>query len=167
MREKTAALKLIMKPAQDDLSTFKINVSQDFKKDKPRLNEMMTTLDYTQHWKAVNNDDQEATIELLYKFQTNMTPALTTEITAAGTDPALITTILGYAVTLKDANITQEFAKSQHPLTSGAAVTEFNAIYDIIVTVCRICQNIFKKDSVKKSNFSFAATKKRLNNQAP
>ncbi len=57
-----------------------------------------------------------------------MTPELQTEITAAGTSPALISKLTGYCTALKDANVSQEFAKAQRPLTSAAAVAKFNAI---------------------------------------
>lgn len=166
LRSKTNLVVAVMVPAKADLSTFKIGIEADFKSNKPRLAEIETLLGFTELWKAVTKNDQESLVELLYKFKLNMTEALGDEITAAGTDLALITAITGYADNLKNANINQEFAKSQRPVISAALVSEFNEIYDEIIKVCKICYNIFKDDPVQKNNFSFSAVKKRLNNQA-
>lgn len=166
LRSKTQLLNSIMVPAKADLSTFKINVSADFKNNKPLLNEIFTTLGFNQHWKQVQKGDQQALIELLYTFKTNMSAEMQTAITAEGTDAALITAITGYADDLKTANINQEFSKSQRPLISGAAVTELNGIYDEISKVCTICRNMFKDDAALKANFSFAAVTRRLSGEA-
>jgi len=166
LRAKTRVVIGTLVPASNDLSTFKINVSADFKNDKSRLNEILTTLGFNSFWKSVKNHDQEALIQLLYTFNKNMTVALQTEITTAGTDAALITTIKTYADTLKNANVDQEFAKSQRPLISAEAVIEFNAIYAEISKVCAIGRNLFKTDAIMRNNFSFAAVKRRLNGEA-
>lgn len=163
LRAKTQVLNNTLAPAQEDLSTFRINLTADFKNNKPRLNEIFTTLGFNQHWKDVRNDDQEALIELLYAFKTNMQANLQTEITDEGTDVNLITNITGYADTLRTANIDQEFAKSQRPLISAAAVIEFNAIYNEVSKVCAVCRNMFKNIAPLKNNFSFAAVVRRLN----
>lgn len=163
LRKKTDILLSIMKPAQADLSTFKINITADFKNDKPRLQEILTLLGYNQYWKQVQNDDEEACIQMLYRFQNNMTAPLRTEITDAGTSNDLITTILTYPDTLNQANISQEFSKSLRPVATKEAIVEFNAIYNTIISICTICRNIFIKDPVIRNNFSFSAVKKRLN----
>lgn len=166
LRSKTSILLSVTAPAKAGLSTFKIGITEDYKKDKPRLNEILNLLGYTSLWKAVNNGDQEALIQLLFQFKTNMTPSLTTEVTTKGTLPALITSINAYAVTLQNANVSQEFAKSQRPLQSSEAVTEFNEIYSTVISTCKICRNIFRTDAIRRSNFSFSATVKRLNDQS-
>ena len=166
LRNKTKALKKITVPAKEDLSTFKISITADFNGDKARLAGLLTTLGFATFWKAASNDSQEALVELLYTFKTNMTPAVQTEIVAAGTDIHLITTITGYADALKNANVGQEFAKAQRPLTSAAAVGEFNAIYAEINKVCLVCRNMFKNNGALKNNFSFAAVKRRLSGEA-
>ncbi len=167
LRGKTGAVKKIAGPAKDDLSTFKINITADFNGDKARLAELLTTLGFAAFWKtASGNDSQEALVELLYTFKVNMTPALQTEIVAAGTDIHLITAITGYADALKEANVGQEFAKALRPLTSAAAVGEFNAIYAEINKVCLVCRNMFKNNPALKNNFSFAAVKRRLSGEA-
>jgi hypothetical protein len=166
LRAKTATVLSTMAPAKADLSTFKINIESDYAANKPRLAEIETLLGFTSLWHSVRNDDQEGTIQLLYQFTQNMTPALTTEITGMGTNADLITRISGYADTLRDADVSQEFAKTQRPLVSAAAVTEFNAVYAQIISVCKICRNMFNGNVPLRDSFSFAATKKRLNVQA-
>jgi len=166
MREKTQILKDIMEPAKAGLSTFKINVSADFSDNKPRLNEILTTLGFNAHWKNVKKNDQEALVELLFAFKQNMTPDLKNEITAGGTNGALIASTASYADDLKNANIDQEFAKSMRPQTSAEAVNEFNAIYTEITKVCKICQNMYKDDPVLNKSFSFSAVKRKLSGEA-
>ncbi len=166
LRAKTATVLSIMVPAVASLSTFKINIESDYAGNKPRLSQILALLGYTAQWKGATNGDQEAVIELLYMFSQNMTPDLMTEITGMGTSAALITTITGLSDSLKDADVSQEFAKTQRPLVSAAAVTEFNAVYTQIIAVCKICRNMFDGNVPIRDSFSFTATKNRLNVKA-
>lgn len=73
LRSKTTALLNIANPAGYDLSKFKINVSEDFKRNQPRLIEILKLLGYISFRDATTNGDQEAMIQLLYTYQTGMT----------------------------------------------------------------------------------------------
>jgi len=162
LREATQQLMAVIIPAWEDLSTFSINIKEDFKRN-PRLQEILTTLGFKAHYKNVLNEDQEATIELLLKFSTNMNAVLQAEVTTAGMDPALIARLMGYAGTVGSNNVLQELAKANRKGISAAGVTEFNAIYDLIIAICKISSNIFKKNLEVKEKFSFAKVVKRLN----
>ena len=128
MREATQVVIGIQTIALRDLAEFKVQIMEDFKNNKTRRNEILTRLGFTAHLKDAQKNDQEALIELLLKFKKNMTAALQTEITNAGTSAALITAIIGYANVLKTSNITQETLKGSRKTISASAVKEFGIV---------------------------------------
>ena len=50
-----------------DLAEFKIQIQEDFKKDKVKLNELLISLGFTQFHKKAQNLDQEGLIQLLFQ----------------------------------------------------------------------------------------------------
>jgi hypothetical protein len=154
MREKTDIVNSIMADAEPALTSFHTQVKRDFKNDSNKLDEILTTLGFKAHYKSVKNGDQEGTIELLFKFDKNMTPALLTLVTTT-IDATLITDIRAMAITLRDANISQESAKFLRGEVTDEAVAEFNAIYSIISDICVICTDLFKKNKTVQKEFSF------------
>lgn len=167
LREATQTLSGIQTNALKDLAEFKIQITEDFKSNKKRRDETLNKLGFTAHNKAAQNKDQEALIELLTKFQKNMTTAMQTEITNAGMAASLITAIIGYATVLKNSNITQETMKGSRKVISQAAVTEFNTIYNTVISVGRISANFFKTDKAIQDKFSYAKAIKALNRPTP
>lgn len=161
MREATQLVLKIEAAALPLLAEFKVQINVDFK--NPRRNEILTQLGFTQHLKAAQRKDQEALIELLFKFKTNMTASLQTEITDKGTDPATITAISDLAQLLKDSDISQEALKGGRKEISAAGVTEFNAIYETVIGVAKISAKLLKNDKAKAAGFSYAKTLKALN----
>jgi hypothetical protein len=153
MRKKTDIVNGIMAIAEPNLTSFHTQVKRDFKDDENQLDEILTTLGFKAHYKAAKRKDQEATIELIYKFDHNMDAPLLALL--ANIDPQLITDIRAIATTLRDANITQESAKALRGEITDAAVTEFNAIYSIISDICVICADIFKSNKTVQKEFSF------------
>ena len=73
LRSATKKVLALQKTALDDLAEFKVQVKEDFKKEKEVLEEMMKSLGFTQFHKAAQNHDQEGLIQLLYQFRDNMT----------------------------------------------------------------------------------------------
>jgi hypothetical protein len=163
LRLSTQAINGIQKIAIRDLAEFKVQVIEDFKSDKPRLAEILNQLGFTTFHKQAQTGDQEALINLLYRFKTNMTVALQTEITTKGTDATLITNTISYADTLKNADITQETFKGARKGITSAAIQDFNKIYDQIVSICKISAKFFKDSPEIKGKFSYAKTVKALN----
>lgn len=163
MRDATQVVTKIQKDAMRDLAEFKIQVEEDFKNNKTRSNEILNTLGFKEHLKDVQSKDQEALIELLYQFKKNMTNTLKTEITTAGTATASITTIISYADTLKNSNVTQETFKGTKKEISASGVTELNGIYNSSMSVAKISAKFFKDDKAKKQQFSFSKIKSALN----
>lgn len=161
MREATQLVLKIEANALPLLAEFKVQINVDFK--NPRRNEILTQLGFTQFLKAAQRKDQEALIELLFRFKTNMTPALQTEIATAGTDPATITAIIGFAQLLKDSDVSQEALKGGRKEISAAGVTEFNGIYDSVIGIAKISAKFLKDDKAKAAGFSYSKTLKALN----
>lgn len=159
LRKATALLNSIQVNAMSDLSLFKVQLEEDFKDNKPQRDEMLTNLGFTAHYRQVQKKSQSALVELLFKFKTNMTAPIQAQITTAGTAPELITSILGYAETLKNSNISQEALKGGRKETTKEVVEQLNAIYNQVISIARICTRIFKDQYPIRDQFSFAKVK--------
>ncbi len=164
LRLATQALLAIEKNALRDLAEFKVGIEVDFTTDKPRLKEILTQLGFVAFHKSAKNGDQEALINLLFQFKTNMITTLQTEIVNKGTNPALITTIIGYANALKSANVTQETFKGTRKTATATAIKEFNACYSLVIGICKISAKLFKDQPDMKVQFSYSKVLKALNN---
>lgn len=163
MRDATQVVSGIQTNGLRDLAEFKVQIIEDFKENKKRRDTILTTLGFTAHLKDAQSKDQEALIELLLKFKKNMTTALQTEITNAGTAVALITAIIGYADVLKNSNITQESLKGSRKTITATGVKELNAIYNAVISVAKISFKFFKDDKALQAQFSFNKVKSHLN----
>ena len=163
LRQATAVVIGLQKNAILDLAEFKIQVVEDFKSDKPRRDEILNQLGFTSYHKQAQKGDQEALINLLFQFKTNMVAALKTEITAKGTAATLIDRITGYATTLKNADVTQETFKGTRKELTEASLKEFNEIYDAVISICKISTKFFKDKPALKDQFSFNKVAKVLN----
>lgn len=163
LRSATNTLKGLMKPAYKALSEFKVQVEVDFKKEKDFLSELLISLGFRDHFAALNSGDQEAMIQHLYKFSTNITPAQKTAIIAKGMIPQLITDIIGYADTLTKANITQEQFKGSRAQTSAQRVTDLNDIYTEVTGVSKMAYRFCKDNPSIQELFSYTKNLKNLN----
>ena len=164
LRLSTQVLLGIEKNALKDLADFKIGIEVDFASDKPRLAEILTQLGFTLYHKTAKKGDQEALINLLFQYKTNMIPTLQTEITGKGTNPTLITGIIAYAGTLKSANITQETFKGTRKTATAVAIKEFNAYYALVIGICKISSKYYKDQPDLKAQFSYSKVLKAMNN---
>lgn len=153
LREATAVLNEIQTPAMRDLSFLKTQIEVDFGTDAA---EITKTLGYDKNLFEVQKGSQEALIQLLYTFKTNMTPNLKNQIVQKGTNPTLINNITGYADTLRQANTTQESLKETTKELSQETTTLFNEIYQEIIGICKIAANFYQSDPIKKQQFTFS-----------
>ena len=163
LRLATQTVLEIMQPALKDLTEVKIQIEQDFKNTPSRRSEILNQLGYTNHFKQAQKKDQEALINLLYQFKSNLTAELKTEITDKGTSPETLETIKTYAETLKNADVTQEGFKSTRPELTAEAITALNEVYDKAVSISKIATNFYKENKAKKEQFSFRKVSKKLN----
>jgi hypothetical protein len=143
-------------PAKRDISYFKTQIDDDFKKDVSRRDEILKTLGFTKYLRGVQSGNQESLIQFLYTFKTNITQALRDEITAKGLNPTLIDNITGYADTFAQANVAQESFKGTTKEISQEVADVFNAIYDEMIGICKKASNYYRYEPLKKEQFTFA-----------
>ena len=146
----------LQEEALKKLSFFKINIEADFSKDEERLNFLLTNLGFNAHYKLAQTRNQEALIQLLQQFRLNMTTELRAEITKKGTSQVLIEGIKSLATPLQEADVSQETLKASTKGITEEAQTEFNAIYDEIMNICKICSKLFENETVIKEKFTFS-----------
>lgn len=163
LRQATQALTGIQTQAIKDLAEVKIQITEDFKSDKTRRDEILNQLGFTSYHKAAQKGDQEGLINLLFQFKTNLTKTLKTEIVKAGTAEAALDTITAYADTLKNADVSQESYKGERKTITAASLKEFNEIYDSVISICKISGKFFKDKPHLKDQFSYSKVAKTLN----
>jgi hypothetical protein len=162
-RKATQTVTQIQIVALDDLAELKIQIQEDFKSDKQRRDEILKELGYTDFHKQAQSRDQEALIQWLYRYRTNLTLELHVEITEKGIDHQTLDRISSYADQLSTANITQETLKGSRKTITKEAVTEFNAIYDEVISIAKIAHNFYKGNPTKQDEFSYSKIRKKLN----
>ena len=166
LRSATTALVSLQFPARRDISYFKTQIDDDFKKNAPRRDEILKSLGFTKYLRGVQSGNQESLIQFLYTFKTNINPALRDEITAKGLNPMLIDNITAYADTFAQANVAQESEKGSTKEISQEVANIFNAIYDEIIGICKKASNYYRYEPVKKEQFTFAKALSNLGTPA-
>ena len=164
LRKTSGKLARVMQLAKIDLAAFKTQIDIDFSDDGTKLEEMLKRLSFTKNLRAVQRGNQEALIELLYAFKTNMTDNLKQEIIARGMTPSLIDQISGYANVVKEANVKQEFQKGRSKKITHETAEVYNAIYHEIIGICKIASKHYQNNPVKKEQFTFSKVVANLNN---
>lgn len=167
LRQATQVLTGIQTQAINDLAECKVQITEDFKNDKVRRDEILNQLGFKTYHKDAQKGDQEALINLLYQFKTSLTAPLKTEIVNAGTAAILLDTIVLYADSLKNADISQETFKGARKTITAAALKEFNKIYDSVISICKIASKFYKDQQDMKDAFSFSKVSKKLNVPPP
>lgn len=163
LREATQTVIAIQEPAITELSEVKIQIEVDFSDDPIRKKEILIQLGYTAHFKEAQKRDQEGLINLLYQFKTNLTSTLKAEIVAKGTNTAQLETIIDFANTLKNANVTQEGFKGTRTELTAEAINALNGIYTDVIGIAKIAARFYAKEKVKKDLFNFSKVSKKLN----
>jgi hypothetical protein len=163
LRVATQALTTIQKSAIKDLAECKVQIAEDFKSDKIRRDEILNQLGFASYHRDAQKGDQEALINLLYQFKTNLSASLKTEITSKGTASVMLAGIVAYADVLKNADVSQETYKGTRKIITAAANKEFNEIYDQVISICKISTKFYKDRPEMKDQFSFNKISKALN----
>ena len=153
-----------MQPALKDLTEVKIQIEQDFKNTPSRRSEILNQLGYTNHFKQAQKKDQEALINLLFQFRTNMTEELKETITNKGTATDLIDKITSYTDELRNANVIQEGRKGTKKEVTQEAIIDFNNVYKKAIAVSKIAANFFKDNKAVQDQFSFTKVRNSINN---
>ena len=167
LRQATMAVKTIQANALTDLAEIKVQIEQDFKAQPDRKSEILNQLGFTSYYTQATTRDQEGLINLLFQYNTNLTPTLKAEIVAKGTAAAALDAINTYAQTLKDADVFQEGTKGTKKEITSETIQIFNNIYSTVLSIAVISAKFFKTDTAKKDQFSFAKVSKTLNKPKP
>jgi len=166
LREATMVVKTIQANALRELSEIKVQIEQDFKPTPDRKDEILNQLGFTAYYITAYSKDQEALINLLFQYKTNLTPTLKAEIVDKGTAQAALDAILVYADTLKDADVLQEGTKGTRKEITSEAIMAFNEIYSTVSSIAIIAAKFYKAEPVKKDQFTFSKVSKALNRVA-
>lgn len=156
LRDATSVLSGIQAFAKRDLSFFKTQIDDDFKSTPFVRDEILNTLGFAKHLKAVQKGNQESLIQLLYAVKNNMTDSLRAQIVEKGLSASLIDKIIGYARDFNEANTSQEGLKQSTKEISKEAAEAFNSIYDEIIGLCKKASLYYQYDAVKKEQFTFS-----------
>ena len=160
LRDATRILLALQKDALDKVGLFKTQLEINF--DRKRYAELLKRLGFDTYYRKAQKNYQETLINLLMQIRKNLKASVKAEITAKGIAAALLDDLVAAADALNQANIRQEALKSATFGDSYEAITEFNAIYNDIMAVCKVAKRIFKGQSEIKSAFSFAKVLRAL-----
>jgi hypothetical protein len=163
LRQATQVVIGIQANAIRDLAEVKVQLFEDFKDNPTLQTEILTQLGFTTYHKPAQKGDQEALINLLFQFKTNLTPALKAQIEAKGIPAAILNAITAYADTLKDANVTQEGTKGTRKEITSDAINQFNTLYSKVISVSKISTKFYKGNAPLQVQFSFTNVVKKIN----
>lgn len=166
MRLASQTVYTIQATALTNLSELKIQIEQDYKQQPTDKTEILTNLGFTTYHKQSQNGDQEALVNQLFQYKTNLTPTLKAELIAKGIAEITLDAITAQAQSLKDTNISQETFKGTRKEITNEAITAFNQIYDTVISIANISKNFYKTDPIKKQQFSFTKVTANLNSQS-
>jgi hypothetical protein len=161
LKEVTRLVNQLQGKALDDLGAVKSEIKRGFRKDPVRCDVLLDTLGYKQYWVKGSHNNQTEIIGLLLKFSNNITESSRTEMVANKVSDTRITSVLAFAKSLHEANITQETLKGTSKINTEEAVTFFNDIYEQAMDICEVGKRIFKKDKVRRGMFVFAQVLKK------
>ncbi len=139
---------------KNKLVSFFTSLTNAYRYDKAMLAELKTTLGYDAFMKKTQKGNQEATIQFVNTFASNITP-YRTDIIAKGIPGTRIDEIIGFGTKALSANVTQESEKEKSVKLTAEQQTEFNAIYTEAIAICKEGQRIFKSDPATRIRFVF------------
>ena len=156
LRKATQTIEAMQATALSDLEEIKVQVERDFRQDKLTRDELLNELGYTAFFKAAAKKDQNALVQLLFRFQQGLTPDVQTQLTAKGIDAGTLTSLTGFADELNNTNVNQETFKSNRKVSTQAAVTALNNVYGKVMDVAVIAAKLFKGAAAARARFSYA-----------
>ena len=152
--ESTAKLDALTSPAHKDISSLKVQLDADFKKDAVNYKIMMDELGYTAYYKGVTKGSQKEVIGFLNIFARNI-GKYRDAITAKGTPAELIDRILSYNEIVSQANTVQEQMKTLVKNATAENIDQLNALYEELSSICKIASDYYKQNPEKKELFTF------------
>lgn len=162
LRKSTSSLNSLIVKVCKDLADFKLLLETLFKNDVVRKREIINDLGFKHYYKDVLNKKQEAVINLLYAFKTNMTDDLRAELNAKGVQNNLVDSLVANADIVEAANDEQENCKFLSKEISFNKRVLFNSLYDEVIIICRLASSYYKNLPVKKAMFTFSKVAKHI-----
>ena len=147
--------------AVDDLGMVKAQIERGFRTDPGKSQVILKKLGFAAYWANASKMNQSELIGLLLTFRNNLTEDMRAELEQKGANALRMTNILMYADSLNQANIVQESLKGSTKLDTEKVVLALNDIYDQAMDICRIGQQLFKHDKLKKDLFVFTRLVKK------
>ena len=163
LRLATQQVYTIQGNALTELAELKVQIEEDFKDNPIQKKEILNTLGFTAHIFNARKGDQEALIDLLFQFKTNLSSELNDTLVEKGIAQVSIEKVIDFADQLRVADVRQEGKKATRKELTTEAITELNTIYEKIISICRISAKFFKGDQAKSDQFSFAKVAKTIN----
>jgi len=160
LRESTITLYASQNEALNLASEMKLQIELDFEE---REEEILNVLGFTAYFERAGRKDQEALINLLYQFKTNLTPAIKTEMIANGTIPADIDAMIEKADEMQLSDAKQESNKSTRPEATEEAIAAFNQIYKKGIAIAKLASKFYKGNKTQQKMFSFSKLAKTIN----
>ena len=152
LRNATISLYAIQQEALRLASEIKLQIQLDF---GDTAAELLNNLSFTTYWARARKKDQEALIDLLFRFKTNLTPELRTRMIAKGTIAADIDGLIARADLLRATDTSQESYKTSRSIATEEAIIAFNGIYEKAMSVSKMATMFYKGNSTHQSLFSF------------
>ena len=165
LRQKTQEVYSVQTEALPTLQFVKDRIDAKYKEDTARHNEILFTLGYNTYLLAARKGDQEALVQLLFRYQQNMTKDLKDELKLKGIPETKLDAPMAFAKIMHDANTAQEFEKEQKVQISDELQQEVNALYARVIDICKLGFTSFKGDPIKQRLFSYGHLIKTLNNK--
>lgn len=147
----TGSLNQSIATVKDDMVTLRRNIESDFKKSAD-YQTIKSDLGLT---KSIYDLNQSELIAALAKAKRSLTTDYITKITAKGMPVSLLERIIESASTIAEINNEQEALKSTLKDATGKMVTTLNELFTEIMKICKLAADFYKKDSTKKSMFTF------------
>lgn len=153
LRMSTIALYAKQNEALILASEMKLQIELDF---EDREEELLNVLGFTSYFKLARIKDQEALINLMYQFKTNLTPELKAEMIVNGTIPADIEAMIAKADELTADDARQESNKTFRPEATEEAIAGFNKIYSKAIAIAKLASKFYKGSKTQQKMFSFS-----------
>jgi hypothetical protein len=167
MRAATVLLQELQSQATTALQFMKERIEVKYREDVARRNEILNELGYHTFDADVKNKDQEALVQLLFRYQNNMSKQLKDELKLKGIPEAKIDAPLTFAQAVSDANTNQEFEKEQKVQMTDELQKELNTIYGKYMDIAKLATSCLKNDKVKQRQFSFNHLHKNMGQNKP
>lgn len=163
LREATGRVQEIVATARRDLNLLKVQIKADF--NDQEADNILTKLGYSRYYKAVQQNDQESLMNLLYGIQSAMDDGVRDLLISRGSNEELIDRLPGYASALEQANLDQEGLKGMWHVPSKEARMEFQSIYEEAIRICKLAYAYYSGNPLKQPLFSFSRVVRNVNSR--